>query len=76
MGMLKREAMSLVEYLQNVAGMDTNFEGDVVKIEIMLHPDFDLVVITDEETAYFNTDAASPYQGDVLYQVEGPDEVG
>jgi len=69
------EVLSLVEYLQQVAGMDTNREGEIIKIEIALHPDYDMVIMTNEETAYFQAEPDSCHHciNDNLYRVQPPD---
>ena len=74
--------LTLVEYLQELAGYDTNRKGDIVNISIAMHPDYDLVVMpSTTSAAYFKTsdtflrDVPGEIQisDDMLYQVDPPE---
>jgi len=70
---MSEHKQDIVDYLQEIAGLDTEREGDIVKVEISLHSDFDLIVWpSDGEAAYFKFGESGDAGDDVLWRVEAP----
>lgn len=69
------EGQTLLEYLQYLAGLDTNEEGSIVEIGIAVHPMYDLVVLPrTEEAAYFQTTTRGKIRINETYRVPPPEE--